>query len=95
MHTAITWVGISFEYLLSARHSDELWEDFGGAVNMDCASAKHIDSFLVVCLVTLKWKGSNQEMGLHILMFFVFLSFLKRERTWTQVKEESGKSWGA
>lgn len=43
MHTAITWMRISFEYLLSARHSDELWEDFGGAVNIDSASAKHID----------------------------------------------------
>lgn len=43
MHTAITWMRISFEYLLSDRHSDELWEDFGGAVNIDSASAKHID----------------------------------------------------
>lgn len=95
MHTAITWMRISFEYLLSARHSDELWEDFGGAVNIDSASAKHIDWFLIVCYITLKCKGSNQETGLRILMAFVFLSFLKRKRTWTQVKEESGKSWGA
>lgn len=32
-------------------------------------------------------------MGLHILMTFFFLTFLRLERTWTWVKEESGKSW--
>jgi hypothetical protein len=42
----ITWSRITFVFLLSSRHNDEPWSISGGAVNLGCASAKHIDCWL-------------------------------------------------